>query len=143
MDRSLLQRIALIAVAIPICAWLAVSLVGARLQAEAEPIVERASRGSISPARLEEGRDLLQRARRLSADTAPLHDEATLLAAAGRREEAVAELDRLLDEEPENFEAWVLLFAIEPERWDEALPRVRELNPWAADTLERIRPQSP
>jgi hypothetical protein len=143
VDRSLLQRIAVIAVAIPIFAWLVVGLVGARLQAEAQPIVDRAARGPISEAQLAEGRDLLRRARRLSADRRPLLDGAALLAAAGRRDEAVAELDRLLDDEPENFEAWVLLFVLDADRRDEALRRLRDLNPWAADPLERIGRRSP
>lgn len=135
-----LPRIVLAAAALAVAGWLLGSLVAAERQREAQPIVERASRRPISEAELRRGSALLRAARRFNEDKSPVYEEAVLLTAANRAGAARKLLTQVVADEPSNVRAWTLLFALTGS--PSALHRIRELNPWAADALERVRPRA-
>jgi hypothetical protein len=127
----------LVAAALLVIGWLALSLRALDLEAEGKATLKRANRAPIPLAEVREAQDALQRARRFNADQRPLLVEASLLAAVGRRAEAAALVQRVIEQEPENDQAWFMAYvtAADRERAAQARRRVRELNPWAGDAL--------
>jgi hypothetical protein len=135
-----LLRCALVAVALFAVAWLALSLRASRLEEEGREVVERAEQGSVSKAEVSAGLDALRRARRFNVDSDARIAEAALLAGAGRGKQAIAVGERVVADEPENLEAWVLVylsaaFASDEDRAASALRRLDALNPQLADRL--------
>jgi hypothetical protein len=134
-----LTRTVLIAVAIVAAGWLLLGFRSTILESEGDAAVERATFGGLPPGELAEARRSLRRARRFSVDARPLLTEGRLLYFAGRRAEATTVAERLVALEPENFDAWVLLYTVargrDPSRATAAFRAVRALNPIAARAL--------
>ena len=125
-------------------AWLAVGLRAYALEDEALGVLSRAQEKPLSRAEVRDAQGLLRDARVLSADQQPLVTEAQLLVLAGRDVEAKEIAERVVTEEPDNLEAWTLLYAAtvvrrspahDPKRAAQALRRIRELNPLVAERL--------
>jgi hypothetical protein len=133
-----LVRGTLVAIALVVGAWLVQGVHALDLEAQWESTVQQAARGELTTAELERTRDALRGARRFSADQGPLINEGLLLHAVGRVPEARTIARRVVEKEPENFQAWFLMYLSTQEdrrRRDQAQRRLRELNPWAADVL--------
>jgi hypothetical protein len=146
LSRQVLVRSALIALALLAVAWLGLSLRATRLEAEGREVVDRAQRGEISPAEVAHGLDVLKRARRLNADNEPRIAEVALLTEAGRTSEAIAVAERIVADEPENLDGWIVLYlgavlAGDDRRRDRALRAVDRLNPQLAQRLRREGPE--
>jgi hypothetical protein len=134
----------LIAVAFLVVAWLGLSLRATRLEAEGRDVVDRAQRGEITRAEVEQGLDDLRRARRFNADKDVLLAEVALLTEAGRADAAAALAERVVADEPDNLDAWVFLYlgavlTRDDARRARALRAVASLNPQLA---ERLREQA-
>ena len=125
-------RIALGLLVIAVLAWVAIGLRNARLEADAAGLVG-SSPASASQERLAEARDAYLRAAELSPDTGPEVRAAGIANFTGEPREALGILRGVVDREPDNFDAW-LLIASAADRLDPALAarareRVRSLNP--------------
>jgi hypothetical protein len=91
-----------------VLAWLGVMERDARLESRA---VEAAGRLDV-PGNAERAAADFRGARLLNPDTAPDVGLALLLHGEGRREQATALLEDVLDREPENLTAWGLLYNV-------------------------------
>jgi predicted Zn-dependent protease len=100
-------RAALGALALVVCLWLLAGLRSSHLAAEAER--PSGTMVKINPADLERRRDMLDDARRLNPDPTPDIREAQLLIIADRDREAVRVVRKVVEREPENYEAWLVL----------------------------------
>jgi hypothetical protein len=143
-----LVRVVLVAVALLAGAWMVLSLRSVELESEGRAVVAKAQRGPITADELNRGRGLLQRARRLSADQGPRVVEAVLLDSARRPEAAVAVAERVVEDEPDNFDAWMVLYlalidledaARDTRRAEETLRILRSLNPLSGTVLRLPR----
>jgi hypothetical protein len=143
---AVLIRCALVAIALLAGAWLVLSFRALELEADGRTIFERAQRGPIPAAEVRRGQSFLHRAGRFNADKSPLVYESFLLFDTGRYEEAAATAERLVADEPDNIDGWIVLYLAargpegasrerDPERAAEVLRMVRALNPLAATTL--------
>lgn len=137
---SVLTRCALVAVALLAGVWLVLGVRALNLQSEAESVRSGSQSAALTPDDVNRARSLLRRARLLSVDKSPLLNEGILVFATGRREEGVAILKRVVAQEPDNLEAWIVLYNIYSRLSDskdarKALHRVRALNPLAAEAL--------
>jgi hypothetical protein len=143
---SVFTRSALVAVALVAGAWLVLGFRAIELEADGQSIFERAQRGPIPVAEVRRGQDLLQRAGRFNADQSPLLYESFLLFDTGRYAEAAETAERLVADEPDNVDGWIVLYLAargpegasgerDPERAAQALRMVRALNPLAARRL--------
>jgi cytochrome c-type biogenesis protein CcmH/NrfG len=144
LSSHLLYRFALVAVALVAVAWLGLSLRATRLEADGQELVQAGQRQPLGPAEVSEGLDILRRAQRFNEDSAPRLAEAALLAGAGRHDEAIAAAERVVEDEPDNLEGWVVLYlggaATENRSLaTRALRAISRLNPQLA---ERIRSQA-
>jgi tetratricopeptide (TPR) repeat protein len=101
-------RIAVALVAVLVVAWLGVMLRDARLLSSA---VEASGRLQ-APGDAERAAADFRAARLLNPDTAPDVGLALLLQTEGRREQATALLEDVLEREPENLTAWGLLYNV-------------------------------
>jgi hypothetical protein len=139
-----LHRLALVAVALVAVAWLGLSLRAARLEAEGRELVEAGQRQPLAPAEVREGLDILRRSQRFNEDAVPRLSEAALLAGAGRHDEAIAAAERVVADEPDNLEGWVVLYLGAAATDNQslatrALRAISRLNPQLA---ERVRSQA-
>jgi predicted Zn-dependent protease len=129
-----LARAALVVVAVVACLWLLAGLRATRLQADAD---RRIPAAEVDEAEVNRKRELLDDARRLNPDTAPLIREAQLLLFIDRDRAAVALLEDVVEREPENYEAWLGLrqaaLEVDPERAREATREALSLNPLARE----------
>jgi predicted Zn-dependent protease len=128
---SVIPRVALIALALPVAAWLALSYHNAKLVADANAVVQQKK-----PPRPQVERALreLDRAGRLNPDRSlPQAVRVVLYLRVGRLDLARFDLEKLLRDEPENAEAWLLLASLsqesDPARAAQARARLRELSP--------------
>jgi hypothetical protein len=134
-----------VAVALAAIAWLALGLRAIHLEAEGRQVLENAQRGQVTPSELREGLDLLRRAQRVNPDKDPRLAEVVLLIEAGRENAAIDLAERVMADEPENLEGWLVLYfaAIrtgDASRAVRALGRIEDLDPQVADGLrERAR----
>jgi hypothetical protein len=133
-------RCTLIAGALLIVAWLALGLRAAQLEAEGREVLATAEQRALTSTEVRAGLDTLRRARQFNADSDARLTEAALLAQQARGNEALAVAERVVEDEPENLDAWVLVylssaFATDAPRAASALRRVDELNPQLADRL--------
>src|SRR5919108_3126871 len=110
VTRTALVRFAVAAIALLVGAWMVVSLRSVELESEGEAVVATAQRGPITAHELAHGRSLLHRARRLSADQGPRIIEGVLLDSARRPEQAAAVAERGGKDEPDNVDAWIVLY---------------------------------
>ena len=145
MRSQLLPRIALIVVALLLVAWLALGLRATRLEAQGRDLLKQAEDGPLERAEVRDGLRALRRARRFNADSDVLLTEARLLALQGRGQEAIDLGRRIVSDEPNNLDGWVLLylssaFTADEEAAQLALRRVDELNPQLADRLRAREP---
>jgi tetratricopeptide (TPR) repeat protein len=116
-------------VAVLVVAWLGVMLRDARLQAGA---VEAAGRLE-APGDAERAAADFRAARLLNPDTAPDVGLALLYQTEGRREQATALLEDVLEREPDNLTAWGLLYNVarteDPATAQRAFDARRRLDP--------------
>ncbi len=128
----MLARAALVAAALAVCLWLGAGWRSSQLVADAE----RTSAGAqIDPAELERRRDMLADARPLNPDPTPDIREAQLLVVADHDREAVRVIRDVVEREPENYEAWLVLrqaaFRTDPPLFRRATREALRLNPLA------------
>jgi hypothetical protein len=93
--------------ALAVMAWLALGLRATLLEAEGREALERGGQGA---GQLDGVRDDLRAARSWNSGSAPRLIEARLLAAGGRPAQAVALAQQVARDEPENLEAWAVLY---------------------------------
>jgi hypothetical protein len=121
-------RVAVIAVAVVVLAWLGVMERAVRLQASG---ASAADRRDFAAAEAD-----FRAARLLNPDTAPDVRRAFLHQAGGRAQQAADVVEDVLRREPDNLEAWGLLYAFTRERDPasarRALEARRRLDPLAA-----------
>jgi tetratricopeptide (TPR) repeat protein len=129
-----IARAAVVALALPAIAWLALSYRNAGIELHAQSLVAQQS-----PPRSEVDRALrdLDRADRLNPDQAERRAlRFGLHVRGGRLDLARADLEELLRREPANAEAWLLLASLtresDPGRSAQARARLRALNPRGA-----------
>ncbi len=125
------------ALALVVIAWLALGLRATMLEAEGRDALEQ---GDTRASRLAEALDDARSARSWNSGSAPRLIEARLLAADGRAAQAVALASEVARDEPENLEAWALLYVGALSTDDAALrrrslQRIGELNPQLAERL--------
>jgi hypothetical protein len=127
-----LARAALVAAALAVCLWLGAGWRSSHLVADAE----RASGAAqIDAAELERRRDMLDDARLLNPDPTPDIREAQLLVIADHDREAVQVIRDVVEREPQNYEAWLVLrqaaFRTDPPLSRRATREALRLNPLA------------
>jgi hypothetical protein len=132
-----LVRGAVVLLAVVVAAWLAVSFRNARLEADGQAVATRAQQEPIPASEVEQARDDLRSAGRLSPDQAPRVVEGGLLLASGHRGEAAALARQAVADEPDNVDAWFLAFASARDRAEaiRAKGQILRLNPWAGELL--------
>jgi tetratricopeptide (TPR) repeat protein len=141
VSASVLLRGALVVVALVVLGWLAVSLRATNLVEDGNDVVVEAQRGAIPPGELRRGRDLFHRARRFNADLDPWLREGFLLLLSRRNSDALADARNSVRREPENFNAWYLLYLAAQGAGDrDEAARARRaivaLNPLVANRLD-------
>jgi hypothetical protein len=128
-----LIRAALVGLSLLVVGWLVLSFRAVELEAEGAAVLRSAQTGTVAPAEVARARSAFNRARRFSADEAPLVNESLLLATVGRRSDAARLARRVVAEEPDNLEGAIVLYLATHN--PRALRRVGVLNPWAAEAL--------
>ncbi len=127
------ERLALLALSLVVAAFLVVGLRAARAESEAREIAVQSTGRADDERALEAFRD----ARRLNPDTGPELAEAALLSLRRRYREAIAILERVVREEPQNADAWTLLLgasrAVDLALAVDADRELRRLKPPVAD----------
>ena len=141
MADSVILRAGLVLIALIVLAWLAASMRATNLVDDGNAVVAKAQRESIRPEEVRHGRDLLHRGRRFNADLDPRLREGYLLLLSRRNAAALAVARDGARREPENFDAWYLLYLAAQGAGDrEAATRARRvilaLNPLAVDRLD-------
>ena len=125
-------RIALGLLVVAVVAWLALGLRSATLEADAAGLVG-SSPATASPERLAEARDAYLRAAERNPDTGPEVRAAGIANFTGKPRDGLAILRGVVDREPENFDAWLLIASaaegIDPSLAARARARARALNP--------------
>jgi hypothetical protein len=141
---SLAVRAALVVIALLVGAWLALGVRAIDLEGNAKAVTDLARAGAATPADLQRARDDLHKAELLSPSKDPLIRQGELMAAVGRPVEAAILGYAATLKEPDNLQAWFLVWANEqdPAKKGVAQARLLELNPWFAYALRR-RPSSP
>ena len=138
----MIQRIALVLVALVAAGWMAVALRDARQQRHARQILREeipalARGGTPNQARVAEAGRALENARLLNPDRTPEVERANQLFLAGRERAAVAQLTRVVEAEPDNIEAWARLAiaarSADPAAAAIARRKVDELDPRGAE----------
>lgn len=125
-------RAALVLVAVAACVWLVAGLRASRLQTDGE---RPFAADQIQRAEIERRRDLFEDARRFNPDPTPEIREGQLLIVADRDREAVRVLEDVVEREPENYEAWLVLrqaaVRVDPPLSRRATREALRLNPLA------------
>lgn len=137
-----LIRAALVAGALVVAVWLAFSLRAVDLQDDAEATLDRARNGEhVSTPEVNDAVHELQRADRYNPDLSPLIDEGMLLVDTDRRREALLLAARATRKEPDNVQAWTLMYLAAPNPFAlaQAKDKIKQLNPWLGDTLPEDR----
>jgi hypothetical protein len=126
-------RVGVMVVAVLALGWLAVLERDARLLAEGT--------GAAQTRNLGRAEDAFRTARLLNPDSAPDLRRAFVYQGAGRSREAVALLQGVLSEEPDNLDAWGLLYAFtrdrDPAAARRALAERERLDPLGAARSSR------
>lgn len=126
---GLVPRMLLLVVCLVVAAFLVVGLRAARAEDKAQSIAAP----DLSKRDFALARRAFQDAQELNPDTAPAVSEAALLATDERNREAVAVLDRVVRDEPENADAWTIMYSAtrveDPARAGRARARLRLLKP--------------
>ena len=139
---SLAVRITIVTISLVALGWTALSIRALDLDAEGREVSATVQNGEISAAELERGRNLFQDARRFHADKTPLMDEAFLLTVTRRGEEALALTETIVEDEPDNRDAWVFVYLAARAAGDRqararAARAIRELDPRNAELILR------
>jgi Flp pilus assembly protein TadD len=125
-------RVLLAGGAVAAAVWLGFGLSSALLQRSAQRTGFRAPE-TLSPSQIAHATHQFERARKHNPDTQPAVNEAALLARVGQQDRAVSILRGVVDKEPDNLTAWVILSSAaarrEPTLAARAADRARELNP--------------
>ena len=128
----MLARAALVAAALAVCLWLGAGWRSSHLVADAE---QTSPGAQIDPADLDRRRDMLDDARALNPDPTPDIREAQLLVIADHDRQAVRVIRDVVEREPENYEAWLVLrqaaFRVDPPLSRRATLEALRLNPLA------------
>lgn len=128
----MVARAALVVVAAVACVWLVAGWRSSHLLADAE---RPSGSAKIDAAELERRRDMLDDARRWNPDPTPDIREGQLLVIADRDREAVRLLQEVVEREPENYEAWLVLrqaaVRVDPPLSRRATLEALRLNPLA------------
>ena len=139
--RATLQRVALAVVALAIVAWLAGNLRSLDQADDAAVALARASATGASPAELSRAGEGFVRARRFGDDTALRIRQARVLVYGRDAPQTLPLLEQAVRDEPENADAWVLLYAAtrraDPDRAAQARARAVDLDPRLRAVLER------
>jgi hypothetical protein len=136
-------RGALVVLALLVGGWLAFGVRDVRLESDADAVLAQSRNGPVSPAVVNAALDDYDKAGRLSPDQTPLIHKGQLLQATGRHAEAHDAAVRATKAEPDNLQAWFLLWVVsEPKSLEKkvARRRVLELNPWFLYALTRRSP---
>jgi hypothetical protein len=133
---SLPVRCALLVLALAVVAWMGLSIRSLDLDAQGRAVLASVQDRKISAADLERGRSAFQRAHRFNADRTPLLDEAFLLLTVKRGREALALGERLVADEPDNRDAWTLVYLAAGDIGD------RATTARAARAIEVLDPQN-
>ena len=147
MSSRLFVRATLVAVALVAAGWLIAGLRATDAESEGAAIVN-SPRGKISPDEVRRGLDILRDARRFNADKEPeINQVILLLSVSGSTSKALALAEQVVDEEPQNVNAWFALWAAslaagDRARADRGISEVRRLDPLRARALERLDTQS-
>ncbi len=124
-------RIGVVLLAAAAVAWLALSVQSTRAENELSELV--AQENVPGPDELARGAELRETAERFVSGRRPSMIEATLRVQGNDRAGAIALLEEVVADEPENGEAWLLLARAaeepDPELAERAMARVRELAP--------------
>jgi hypothetical protein len=138
------QRVALAGFAAFVCAWLVASLIASREIDKANKLARTVLVRPISNADVADVRHGLHEAQRFNADDVPLYTEAALLVVKRRYEEALPVAERLVRQEPENFDGWNIVYGATRHtdfaRARLARRRALQLNPLARSTLPPVDP---
>jgi hypothetical protein len=138
--RSVLIRSGLVAMAVAVGGWLAVSIHNLDLQSRGVALTKRIQHHQAPASEAQQGLDDLRDARRLSADELPRLNTVSLLLASGRPREATAVADAIVADEPDNVAGWILVDAAARATHDTgraqfAFRRIRQLNPLIAGAV--------
>lgn len=132
---ALLTRAALALVSVLVVVWLVGSLRSTTAYEEALALTAQIQFSGGQEGGFQQAQENIRRSRRFGPDTRALRVRALLLLAVGRQAAAAATAERLVRLEPENLDAWGILFEAtrqaDPSRSNEALRRARRLNPLA------------
>jgi hypothetical protein len=139
LSSHLLHRLALVAVALVAVTWLGLSLRAAVLEADGRDAL---ARGSLTRDELASALNDLDGAGFANIGSGPRLVEARLLAADGRPGAALTVAEGVAADEPENLEAWALVYIAaratkDDERAERSFAAIRELNPQLADRIAR------
>ena len=132
------------AFAVLVLAWLILGARAVRLEDQATAVIDKARAGPVTDAEVRRARERLDQARDLSPDRGPLIKVGQLALALGHEEQAALIAAAATVEEPDNLQAWFLVWAASPDRRGKALAerRLLELNPWFSEVLRRLELQS-
>ena len=141
MHRPLLGRIALVVAAVLVIGWQATGLWSLDRLDDGKDELKMGG----DPAALGRARADFRAAGRFRAGTEPLVEEGAGLVLTRRPDQARGPLERAVRAEPENFQAWYLLYAAtlrrDPARAREARRRALALNSRPPQLLQRSVPR--
>jgi hypothetical protein len=128
-----IARIAVLVLAVPVLAWLAVSYSNARLIAHGKKVLEKQQ---VTQSEVESALADVRRAHALSDRTRSLSFTAALEIRAHRPEAARQIYEQIVRREPEGAEAWLVLSQLsekkDPALAAEALRELNRLDPYGA-----------
>jgi hypothetical protein len=136
---SLALRALLVGLAVLVLAWLGLGARALHLEDQAEATIDRARAGPVTELDVEQARERLGEARKLSPDHGPTIKEGQLLDAAGRKAEADSIARSVTVQEPDNLQAWYLAWVAAPDAESRraAMRTMRSLNPYIEVVLGR------
>jgi Flp pilus assembly protein TadD len=142
MGFPLFQRTVLLVVAGVVLLWLSWGLREVGLLRQGDEVIELAQADQAAPADIKRGRDAFRDAGDLTADQAPHFKEGFLLLLDGQAEAAVRLAREGASQEPENFNAWYLLYiaaqgAGNSAEASDARRKLGALNPLRINELNR------
>jgi hypothetical protein len=134
--KNALVRIVLVVVALCVGAWLALGYRAVELEEKGQDAVTASQHRPLAPVEEREAFEALDDARFLNADEAPNLIEGNLLLFTGDRPKAAEFARKITADEPENVSGWFLAYLAETGAAKRnAIRRVSELDPWAAEAL--------
>jgi hypothetical protein len=125
--------------ALAVLGWLVFGARAVRLEDQADAVLDQARAGPISDAEATRAQERLDQAGKLSPDIGPMLKWGQLLEARGNQVQAAFVAHAAAIEEPENLQAWFLVWIADPDKEEKAVAKRRllELNPWFSEVLRR------